>query len=107
MDPYAPAYTGNEPPQPMDHIMETIKSLNIFQNFSFGFRRLEIRIFSLFILYFSYLKEIPIEYDVLQQLYLSIGSDTNYAEMIELVQSTGLFVFKIIIKLLFFTHAII
>ena len=26
MDPYAPAYTGNEPPQPMDHIMETIKS---------------------------------------------------------------------------------
>lgn len=26
MDPYAPAYTGNEPPQPMDRIMETIKS---------------------------------------------------------------------------------
>ena len=26
MDPYAPAYIGNEPPQPMDHIMETIKS---------------------------------------------------------------------------------
>ncbi len=26
MDPYAPAYTGNEPPRPMDHIMETIKS---------------------------------------------------------------------------------
>lgn len=25
MDPYAPAYTENEPPQPMDHIMETIK----------------------------------------------------------------------------------
>lgn len=35
-------------------------------------------------------EEIPVEYDVLQQLYLSIGSDTNYAEMIELVQSTGL-----------------
>lgn len=26
MDPYAPAYAGNEPPQPMDRIMETIKS---------------------------------------------------------------------------------
>jgi len=26
MDPYAPAYTGNEPPQPMNHNMETIKS---------------------------------------------------------------------------------
>lgn len=25
-DPYAPAYAGNEPPQPMDRIMETIKS---------------------------------------------------------------------------------
>ncbi len=25
-DPYAPAYAGTDPPQPMDHIMETIKS---------------------------------------------------------------------------------
>ena len=26
MDPYAPAYTGSEPPRPMDRIMETITS---------------------------------------------------------------------------------
>lgn len=26
MDPYAPAYAGTEPPQPMDKLMETIKS---------------------------------------------------------------------------------
>lgn len=26
MNPYAPAYSGNEPPQPMDKIMESIKS---------------------------------------------------------------------------------
>jgi len=34
--------------------------------------------------------ETPVEYDELQQLYLSIDSNMNYAEMIELVQSTGL-----------------
>lgn len=34
--------------------------------------------------------EAPVEYDELQQLYLSIDSNMNYAEMIELVQSTGL-----------------
>lgn len=29
MDPYAPAYIGNEPPQPMDSFMESYKKLKI------------------------------------------------------------------------------